>query len=357
MKRKFVFTIHSIAGLVSGLFILLISLSGAILVFHEELDRLEYPSIAFDRTKNIVSIDSCYNILQKEYPHAQVSNCNLPETITDPFVFTIYDSLYSNGTEPVQVFLHPQDGHILKTRSARNNFVNWVAIMHNSFHIGKTGEWLFGFFALVLLLSTITGLILYRKNILAVLTFRKRVFRKRNLHQLVGTYALLFNLMIGITGFWMQRYVFKKDFYKSYDYTPVLKTSLALFFSLDSSFRNIKEQYPDFRGYVIYFAQSKKEKTAIYGSQKTNSFIHSKKFADVIFLDSTGKIATTAFVDEIDASSRYDIINSQVHFGQYGGLAVKIIYSLFGLTSGLLGITGFLLWVKRKINRRKVITE
>jgi uncharacterized iron-regulated membrane protein len=351
MKRRFVFTIHSIAGLVAGLFILLISLSGSILVFHEELDRLEYPSITFDRAKAIVSIDSCYHILQKQYPHAQVSHCNLPETITDPFVFTIYDSLYSNGTEPMQIFLHPLDGHILKIRSARNNFVNWVAVLHNSFHLRKTGEWLFGFFALVLLLSTITGLILYRKNILAVMTFRKRVFRKKNLHQLVGTYALLFNLMIGITGFWMQRYVFKKDFYKSYDYTPVLKASPALFFSLDSSFGKLKEQYPGFTGYVIYFAQSKKGKTAIYGSQKTNSFIHSKKLADVIFLDSAGNTVTTAFVNEIDASSRYDIINSQVHFGQYGGLGVKIIYSLFGLTSGLLGITGFLLWYKRKINK------
>jgi uncharacterized iron-regulated membrane protein len=117
---------------------------------------------------------------------------------------------------------------------------------------------------------------------------------------------------------------------------------------MDSSFNKLKEQYPAFTGYVIYFAQSRKGKTAVYGNRNTNSFIHSKKFADVVFLDSTGQIAKTAFVNEIDPSSRYDIINSQVHFGQYGGIAVKIIYFLFGLGSGILSITGFLLWVKRK---------
>ena len=70
-----------------------------------------------------------------------------------------------------------------------------------------------------------------------------------------------------------------------------------------------------------------------------------------MFLDSVGGIAKTAFVNEIEPGNRYDIINSQVHFGKYGGLPVKILYSLFGLSSGLLSITGFLLWLKRRKNK------
>jgi len=351
MKRKIIFTIHSIAGLLSGLFILLISLSGAILVFHNELDRLEYPKVNAEENKNLASIDNCFQILQKQYPHAQVINCRLPVIPTDPFIFTFYDSAFHKGTDPTQLFLHSQRGTILKTRSARNNFVNWVAILHNSFHLGKRGEWLFGFFAAVLILSTLTGLILYRRNIVAVLAFKRHVWKWKNLHQLVGVYALLFNLMIGVTGFWMQRYVFKKEFYQASSYTPVFTSSPSMFFSLDSALNDVTHQYPDFTPYVIYFAQSKKGKTAIYGSRRSNSFIHSKDFADALFLDSAGKVSSTAFVNEIDASNRYDIINAQVHFGQYGGLPVKIIYCLFGLTSGLLSITGFLLWLKRNIRK------
>ena len=59
------------------------------------------------------------------------------------------------------------------------------------------------------------------------------------------------------------------------------------------------------------------------------------------FWTARASIARTAFVNEIDASSRYDIINAQVHYGQYGGLPVKVVYCLFGLTGGLLSITGF----------------
>jgi uncharacterized iron-regulated membrane protein len=348
MKKGFIFTIHRIAGLLSGLFILLMSLSGALLVFHEELDSLEYPKVVAENNNELISVDSCYRSFQKEYPHAQISNCHIPESDSKPLIFSVYDSSFMNGTKSMQVFIHPQTGAILKTRGSADGLMSWVDKLHGSLHLDKKGEWLLGFFAIVFLISIITGIIMYRRSIGAVLLFRKKVFRKNNLHQLIGVYALLFNLMIGITGFWMQRYVFKKDFYQTYDYTSVLKTSPALFYSIDSAFERVKEKYPAFTGYVIYFAQNKKGKTAVYGSQSTNSFIHSKKYADAIFLDSTGGIASTRFINEIDPADRYDIISSQIHYGKYGGWPVKIIYCLFGLTGGVLSVTGFLLWYKRR---------
>ena len=157
--------------------------------------------------------------------------------------------------------------------------------------------------------------------------------------------------MIAVTGFWMQRYVFKKEFYASYDYTPVLKASPALTFKFDSAYSQVKKKYPDFTAAVIYFAQSNKGKTAVYGSRTSNAYIHSKKFADVIILDSTGGIAKTRLVNEISANDRYDIINSQLHMGRFGGIGIKIIYFVFGLSGALLSITGFLLWWRRGRNK------
>lgn len=351
MKKSLIFCIHSFAGLLSGLFILLMSLSGAALVFHDELDGLQRPAVK-PISQNILTADSCYRIIQGKYPHAQVSSCTIPGDDKQPFSFFIYDSSYKSGTRAMEVFLHPQTGEVLKTRGGgedfRNNFMSWLSKFHNSFHLDKKGEWLLGFFSLIFLLSIGTGLILFRKNIVPVLLFRKTVFRRGNLHQLIGVYALVFNLVIAVTGFWMQRYVFKKEFYASYDYTPVLKASPPLSFSFDSACQSLKTAHPDFTASVIYFAQSKKGKTAVYGSRASNSFIHSKKFADAVFLDSNGAVTKTRFVTGISSNDRYDIINSQVHMGNFGGWPVKIIYFLFGLAGGLLSITGFLLWLKRK---------
>ncbi len=353
MKKSFVFAIHSIAGLISGLFILLMSLSGAALVFHEELDGLQHPRIIQQGNGPVLSIDSCYRSLQKQFPHAQISNVNLAENIQQPFIFVTHDSSYRQGKETMQVFMHPQTGKILAIRGGSKditgNFMSWLTTFHNSFHWKKKGEWLLGILSVIYLISIITGIILYRKKIRYVLLFKKGIFTWNNLHQLIGVYALLFNLMIAGTGFWMQRYVFKKEFYATQQpYTPVIKPSPALFFGLDSAMQQAKKQYPDYTGYIIYFAATKHSNTAVYGSRSGNAFIHSKKFSDVLFLDSTGAIAKTAFVNDIIYENRRDIINAQVHYGRYGGWPVKILYSLFGLTGGALSITGFLLWIKRR---------
>ncbi len=350
MKRNFVFNIHSIAGVVSGLFIFLMSLSGAVLVYHEDIDRAQL-SLFNPGGNTAIRVDSAYHIVQHTYPHAQISSCELPGS-KGAYSFFIYDPYYKKGEKAMEVFLHTQTGAVLKTRGGSddpgNNFMSWLSKFHNSFHLGKTGEWLLGFFAIVFLLSLCTGLILFRKNIIAVLMFRRSAWKRNNLHQVIGVWALLFNLMIAVTGFWMQRYVFKKEFYQSYDFKMAIKPSPSLPYSFDSAYWQIQTLHPDFKASVIYFAQGTKGKTAVYGSRASNAYIHSKKFADVIFLDSTGAVAKKRFINEISPDDRYDIINSQLHMGKYGGWGIKIIYFLFGLSGSLLSITGFLLWLKRR---------
>ncbi len=345
------YSLHSLLGLILGVFILLISLSGAALVFHNEADGFQKPTIT-NPSYLITSVDSCYATVQKVFPKAQISNCEISVSPFQPFSFFIYDTAFERGTKSQEIFLHPATSEVMGNRGGsadiRNNFMGWLSKFHNSFHAGKTGEWLLGFFALVFLLSIITGLILFRKNIVAVLFLRKAVYKKANLHQIIGVYALFFNLMIAVSGFWMQRYVFKKEFYAADNYKPVLKTSPPLSFKFDSAYVAIKNKYPDFTAHVIYFAQSSKGKTAVYGSRSSNDYIHSKKFADVILLDSAGAIAKTRFINEIDAADRYDIINSQLHMGKFGGYGIKIIYFVFGLSGALLSITGFLIWWRRR---------
>jgi uncharacterized iron-regulated membrane protein len=68
-------------------------------------------------------------------------------------------------------------------------------------------------------------------------------------------------------------------------------------------------------------------------------------------LDSAGAIAKTRMIDENSASDKYDIFNSQLHMGRFGGIGIKIIYFVLGLSGGLLSITGFLLWLRRRKRR------
>lgn len=339
-------------GLVAGLFILLMSVSGSLLVFHDEIDRLQYPDIKTITGKPVLGIDSCYKLVQQCFPKAHINSCRMAKNGGQPIIFSVYDTGLYQGKQAAQLFLHPQTGQLLLIRGGgadmAHNFTGWLASFHNSFHLKKTGEWLLGFCSLLFLLSLVTGFILYRKKLVAVILFQKKVFRKNNLHQLIGIYALLFNLMIAFTGFWMQRYVFSKDFYKTYPANnTVIIASAPVRYSLDNSLHSLQNRYPEFTASTVYFPYTPAGKTAVYGSRSTNSFIHSKKLADAVFIDSMGQLAKTAFVTEIPAGNRYDIVSAQVHYGGFGGLPVKILYTILGLSSGLLSITGAVLWINR----------
>jgi len=348
-KRNPLFYLHSVTGLITGIFILILSVSGSILVFQEELAFK--PVVEWKEGKSMISPDSSFNIVRQQYPRAQISNCWLPSKENKTYRFTIYDSSFKQASAPLQLFLHPQTGELLTSKDGKAGLLNWLSGLHHAFHLGKTGEWLLGFFGLLFILNLITGIILFRKGIGAVLLFKKSAFQKNNWHQLIGTYALLFNLLIAVTGTWMQRYVFKPSFYQSSAWKNVVKPTPALAYNFSHAFDAVKQQHPGFTAALVYFPQSPSGGTTIYGARSSNAFIHSKTMADYIGLDSTGKISYTGFVTEIAAADRYDIINAQVHFGQYGGLPVKILYSLLGLTGGLLSMTGFLMW-RRRVSRK-----
>lgn len=105
MKRNFIFFIHSASGLFSGLFILLMSFSGAALVFHEELDSAQLSF--FDPGGYRIPVDSTYRVIQKAYPQAQISNCELPGS-KGAFSFFIYDPSYKKGKKYWKFFCIPK---------------------------------------------------------------------------------------------------------------------------------------------------------------------------------------------------------------------------------------------------------
>lgn len=353
-QRQILYKLHSISGLLAGLFILCMSVSGSLLVFQEEWDLAKQPAVEIQPGKPFLSIDSSYQLIRKAYPWARISQCNLPDTKQTSFRFVLYDTTLSAKGQSSQLFQHPQNGSILSIRTPDSNhgrdLMNWLAELHSSLLLHRTGEWMVGVCALLFLFNLITGMFLYRKHLLAVIFFRKHAFTKKKFHQWVGVFALLFNLMIAFTGFWMQRYVFAKNFYQPFPaYHSIQTASPPLAYSFSVELQKLKDSFPDFTPHVIYFASRSGGNTAIYGSRSGNSFIHSKQLADALFLDSTGQLKKTAFVTDISRQDRFDIINAQIHFGGYGGWLLKLLYALLGMTGALLSISGFIIWWRKKI--------
>jgi uncharacterized iron-regulated membrane protein len=192
------------------------------------------------------------------------------------------------------------------------------------------------------------------------------VIRKKNIriqmadfHKLIGITTLLFNLMIAITGAWLglQGYLQpvlvgdRPGIYKPNELKYSEEEDIAINVDFISAYKQTRLLFPEF--IPSYFRPSKDGSgtITIAGSVPRTAFER-----DSFFL--------TLTKENLEEVHRYDIrqaslgekvfyIQESLHFGDFAGFILKIIYAILGITSGFLALTGFIIYLKRTERRRK----
>lgn len=248
----------------------------------------------------------------------------------------------------VYIFLNPYTAEVLHVRRSKDYFTGWLLYLHFTLLSGLTGSVVILVIAFLIIISLITGLYVYRKHLWKVLTFRDKIEWKhrsrrwRNLHRVVGVWALLFNLLIVITGILIQFKVVNAR-------TGKKAPSLALNAPIDidrcfaaarggmAGFNIMGIRLPKKAGDPVVFTGNAGE-SRLLGEYNSSVSVDPASFTIVKTLDfktaGTGKKLNASVV--------------QLHFGNYGGVALKIVYCLLGLAPGALALSGMLIWWRRK---------
>jgi uncharacterized iron-regulated membrane protein len=345
-RTRLIFTIHSYTGLITGIALLLISLSGAILVFSRDLDRTIYRDILeVQPAGSRISLDSGYRLMKVEFPEMNyITYDGLPKDERSAYQFF----MMKNG-EHFKAFLNPYTSEILHHGKQHDYWMDWLLLFHYTFAIPVWGELAAAILSLALLTSILTGAIVYRKYLTKVLLF-KVTFRRKNwrtlsssLHRIVGVWSLLFHILFAVTAFWLLRHTFTKEHYKESIAAGI--EAPVLNFSIDSLLTEIKSKYPRFQPQFLTLPETKGIPAYLYGHSNGVSFFYANYYDEIQF---DGTTIEGNFLEERTASEKFDLMMYPVHAGLYGGIIVKIIYSIGGMTPGILGLTGFLLWWRRK---------
>ncbi len=197
LMRKLLLNLHLYLALVVGLFVVVIGLSGSIIAFEPELDRLLNPSLfhvsAQGRT---MSVDDLFQAAAKAYPGQKVATLRLPQSADDSVQF--------NVKGPKQVFMNPYTGAILGERSPQTP-LSTIHSIHLRLLVGggkdKTGADIVAFVTAVAIFLVLSGVYLWwpikRIKVKWGASTRRVYF---DLHNTVGIYSALFLLVLGITG-------------------------------------------------------------------------------------------------------------------------------------------------------------
>lgn len=345
IRGKRAFSLHHWCGLITGIFILVISVSGAILVFDDDLDAAIYRQYATLPTPaEKLSIDSSLEQVRAQHPGWEIRVPQLP-TKNKALLYEL-----RQGQLRKWLFVHPATGEVLHTEDqAHKRFTNVVLNLHYNLLSGTVGRIVVLVLGLSLLTLTVTGFLIYRKSIFKVLSFRQKIsFKSRrslysSLHRVVGVWALVFNLLLCVTGITLSISVVSsalKGTNKVVSVPPVTA-------SVDAALTQVHQQFPGFEVTYLRLPTSAEGKLQLLGRFASDPVYYGKFYSGVQVNYTTGELEQALFLRDKPWLERFITILHPLHFGDYAGLFVQVLYCIGGLMPGFLSVSGFVIWYYR----------
>jgi uncharacterized iron-regulated membrane protein len=351
-----VYKIHKWLGLLSGLVLLVVGITGSIVVFYDELDRWQYgPLTTVPVGPKELPLETRFDAARAARPDAFVYYLYFGPHRTASTADTFY---YEKGREGGAILVDPYTARVLGEIADGEDWADFLLTLHFTLLLRPWGELLVALSGFTVLASGMSGLWVYQRSLLA--PFRRGVRfgsgLKRisaDLHLVTGIAALAFNLVLGISGAYIMLYAFNPGNFtgereRREEALPRPEIRLAA----DEILSRARQALPELELHGLDLPRREGGNIEVYGNVPGTPFWlgggGSFGRSHVTMNPRTGSVLRVVDVNGNDAASRYEAALYVLHFGQFGGLPIKILYCLFGLTPGLLSVTGFVLWWKKR---------
>jgi uncharacterized iron-regulated membrane protein len=205
--RRALFQIHLWTGIGVGLYVLMISVTGSVLVYRVELVRnlAPQPDAAAAAKGTPLSEAQLTEAAKRVYPGYEVTEVVRARRKTLPTEITL-----TRGSETKQRAFDTYTGKDLGNANPVSlTVLNWILDLHDNLLAGSNGRWWNGVFGLLLTLLALTGIVIWWPGVQSwrkSLTFRWKTSWKRfnwDLHSAVGFWTLLFTLLFAFTGVYL----------------------------------------------------------------------------------------------------------------------------------------------------------
>lgn len=352
--RSWIF-VHKWSSLVCTAFLLMLCVTGLPLIFHEEIDAwlVPQPVVAADHGAPLLSLDAVlaravaarpgevplYLSFDTDRPVVNVTTAPAPDVPASDMHFAPIDrrtgtTLPAAGDSGVTAFL---------------------LRLHTDMLVGPIGEYFLGFMGLLFALAIVSGVVLYAP-FMARLPFgtvrhaRRARVRWTDLHNLFGIALTAWMLVVGLTGtintlagpvtsYWQGDRLAAMS--KPYAGRPIARATT----SIDDAVAKAIHAAPGMRPQFVAFpgvAYSSRHHVAVFLQGKTPA---TEKLLTAVFVDAGS--GTLAAVETMPWYMKTLLLSQPLHFGDYAGMPLKVIWAIMGLLTILVLGSGLFLWWAR----------
>jgi uncharacterized iron-regulated membrane protein len=203
LVRKVLFQAHLWTGIASGLYVVMICLTGSVLVYRNELYRTFSPSPKVVTSAGAaLTVQELTGAAQRAYPTFQVTDVRPGEAENHAVEMTL-----TRDGERLHRLFHPFTGEDLgNPLPAGFRFTAWLLDLHDNLLAGNTGRRVNGIGAVLLVLLCLTGAVIWwpgsrswRRSLMIDLRSQSKRLTWR-MHSALGFWFFGFILLWGVTG-------------------------------------------------------------------------------------------------------------------------------------------------------------
>ena len=358
MKRRTItawLLVHRWSGLICTAFLLLLCVTGLPLIFHAEIDGLIAPKAPMPAVAAGTPSQDLDALLARAVRPGEVPLYLSFDT--DRPVVNITTGPRPDAAPTAMRFqsLDRRTGAVLPAASG-GAVMAWVLRLHTDLLLGQAAEFFLGVMGLLFLVAVVSGVVLYAP-FMARLRFgtvrrtgNPRVTRLDR-HNLLGIVTLAWASVVGLTGTINTLVVPITDVWKADQLAtlgpagvapgPVVVGRASVQAALDTAMRAAPGMRPQFIAFPgVAYSSHRHYGVFLQGATPLTAKLLTPAFVD----------AQTGRLDAVRPMPWYMqalLLAQPLHFGDYGGLPMKLLWAALDLlTIGVL-VTGLRLWTGR----------
>lgn len=365
--------VHKWSSLVCTLFMLLLCLTGLPLIFAHEIAHLTgkavelpepSPSPSPSASGNLATLDAVLAAGRARHPDRVVQYASPDEEDARLWYVTLTPRL--DVTDDYRsVAVDGRSAQVLAEPRYDEGFMYWMARLHIDLFAGLPGKLFLGLMGLLLVIAIVSGVVLYAPFMrkLDFGTVRQKSgprTRWLDLHNLLGIVTLTWALVVGATGvintwadllikYW--QYDQLSALLAPYQGQPLVPEAERA--PLQQALAAAQAHAPDRKLSFIAFpgtAFSSPHHVTFF--MKGNTPLTAKLLTPVL-VDARSAQVTTA--PDLPWYLTALLVSQPLHFGDYGGLPMKILWALLDIATIVVLGSGLYLWLKKR--RQVVVVE
>lgn len=353
--------IHLWLGLATGLVVFIISVTGALYSFEEEIRDFTQKDFRYVglQEKPFVGLDYIISNFEKLSPKDQLRLIR----IEDGFPNATVEITTKKG---IVYYFDPYNAALIK--KGGEDWLQVVEHIHTSLLLGKTGKFIIQWSVVIFVLMLITGLVLWFPGQMRLLKQsltikRKASFKRLNydLHNVLGFYASVVLLVTALSGLYFAFREVKNaaSFFTGSKLTQGKAIVLAKPTHIDPAPIRYNKIYTEAQ---IKYPGAISTSFSLRGKSELRlRMIYPYRWArnqNTFFYDeATGTMTRAKLYKDFNGADLIEATNYDLHTGRLLGLPNKILSFLAALVAASLPITGFIIWWKKRKKPRKKLAN